>query len=265
MDKLLKITLVLLLVSVCLHFYTIQQMGKMKMEFESYISMVTSGIESNLYDVQNRIYEWSEQDRWIQHIEFIADTVNSEPNKMIFTAAFSLKEVESNANIKLLYKSEENRHWQEAESEKKLDGIYEAIIYLTPSDTYMYKIVQDGTIIKSSEIGYIPSELYRHSPFYSYGSSYGYTKSTDTLFFEWTLSEEPALFSFLQYEKVMAHVYYKNSEIKEVPLNKMNQHGITEWYFSLEEKGVSKINVEVIYADGTSIEETIYDETYEHD
>ncbi|MGY3715075.1 hypothetical protein ACWE42_06085 [Sutcliffiella cohnii] len=71
MDKLLKITLVLLLVSVCLHFYTIQQMGKMKMEFESYISMVTSGIESNLYDVQNRIYEWSEQDRWIQHIEFI--------------------------------------------------------------------------------------------------------------------------------------------------------------------------------------------------
>ena len=240
-------------------------MGKMQMEFESYISMETSSIESNLYDVQNRLYEWSEQGRWIQHIDFIADTVNSEPSKMIFTASFSLKEVESNANIKFLYKSEEGRHWQEVESEKKLDGIYEAIIYVTPNDSYMYKIIQDGTILKSSEIGYIPYELYRHSPFSSYGSSYGYTKSTDTLFFEWTLSEEPAPFPFLQFEQVKAKIHYKNSDMKEISLQKMNEHEINEWYLRLEENGVSKINVEVFYADGSSIEQTIYDETYEHD
>lgn len=103
--------------------------------------------------------ETLEREKWIQQIHFSLSDRKAEPGVIYVDVEWALKEVEKEAEILFQYRKEDGK-WTKVEADVISGTIYHTTIPLSIKDPYIYQIPANGSVIKGSEMEYIPTEMY---------------------------------------------------------------------------------------------------------
>ncbi|WP_216827485.1 hypothetical protein [Alkalihalobacterium elongatum] len=267
----LKIILAVVIVSLVFNIYSIFKMNQLEQEI-NILRESHSSTESFMYDrlsnIQQDLYELKEGEKWVADINFLPNVEASSLGEFHLQAQWTFRELESETEVVFSYKKEEDGEWVEVKAIELSGTTYEAPIQIDPDETYMYKISAEGTMNRSSETEFIPTELYGSRELLISFSTETGGKST---IFEALIEQGEVIFEFYKIEKATANIHFNDGSQKVVDfineiyddgieLDYMHHelHGEKVWIVRVEEENMIYVEIEVTYADG-STEKQIFD------
>ncbi|MFC0559474.1 hypothetical protein [Halalkalibacter alkalisediminis] len=257
-----KFILVLLIGSVLLNVYGLFQMKQMKMNLMDYVSSSSHGIEHRLSSIEHELYQWQERDRWVQNIQFTRSEPTTGPDAIHVDVEWTLQEVERDAQINFLYRKGEKGNWMEVEAEWISGSMYQATIPLNAKDHYSYQISSNGSVMKGSEIGYIPTEIYQPDPL-SIGYGTTHTSGSRDIHYELFVAKYHRESDLYEVAEMYALIKTKSGEIEKKKLelrdgeymrygdsDEYEEYGETNWFVQFEGDEQTTVQLEVHYTNG---------------
>lgn len=157
MYKGMKTIIILLIFSIVLNFFIFARFQKVQNEVKNLhnnMSSIYENLNNSIFDmdrqVSSRLDEFLEYNTWIKNEEFIIDYENTTNQEVYLDIKWSFNEIEENANVYLIY-SDKSGKYVKKEAIKQDNSTYKSSLILLPDKNYKYKIVSEGSIIKSGE------------------------------------------------------------------------------------------------------------------
>lgn len=161
MDRYHKITFAILGLMILMNiFYFIRLENKIERQqeqLEIYFSEMLNQKTNSIYQEVNSI---KDSNKWIADVNYDINTEESNQNEVEIEMDWTFNEVESKAEVSLMYREREG-DWIQVEAEHLGGNRYSATLKVTPFEEYEFQIISEGQVSRTSEIQPIPSDLYR--------------------------------------------------------------------------------------------------------
>jgi len=162
---LLWLVCISLALNVLLYFNIGRLTSEIPQETSRHLSDSLRTLESRIDGIYRDIQEKKEEKKWVQATNFIPDRYSSCPEELHLDLEWSLREVEKEARVSLLYRPEEG-DWTRVEADNLEGNNYRASLVLSSQELYQYQLLAEGESARASEIERVPAEYYRPSPGY---------------------------------------------------------------------------------------------------
>lgn len=259
MDKKLLILIWLMVGSLFLNFYTFFRIGNLEAEIKNINNNIinSSNFFSHQFDYLSSNVNRKPENNWIKYIEYIPNEEKSTPSEIHLFIQWSFQEIDRDAEISFYYKTVNDDNWIKANIEEKEEVTYIAETILSEDKNYEFKIVANGSSIRTSDIYSIPSNYYQLSPLVmtemSTTSGNGLTHISAQF-----AQKEPVIFDFYEVKSANAKIYQDSELVRVVELTPI-ESGRNEIGFKTDIKGVSNsIVLEVEYKNGITHKGEIY-------
>lgn len=273
-QKFLKVIIFLLIISLIFNFYSFSRIGQLSTNLEHLQRISWWDIErirDDVNTINHRLYEISEEERWIVKEQFIPDTEKSSPESIYLTLDWTFREVEKGADVSLLYRSNGDTDWTEVVAKHNGGTNFSAPLELVSNKNYEYQFTAENNMIKTSDVKQIPDHMYKPMPIHTTGYGYGEDGSGNIIDFEADISFiEPPLFEFYEMKEAHLKAYKDNSLLEKTPFTPHSDYYLEEgnrWRatFKSFEENPTSIRIIVEYKDGTVHEGEIWpDDTFNY-
>ncbi len=233
----------------------------MKQELENIRSEYQS-LDSSLSQVRAELIDLIEERQWIQNIDYDTEYPDSLSEPFLVKTWWNFNDIEIDSIVHMKIREIGTTEWEIYEAIFLEGGRYEAVVEVIPTKQYEYQIIAEGTTRKSSEIYHLPDELYTHQLLFMESSSYSHTTNDTLNYFEATFSQPSHQPEFLEVREAKAFITYEDGESEEVILTKQRHTNYNQWTLQIDRKGITEIELEVMYRSGHREQRTIhpYDE-----
>ncbi|MFA9456833.1 hypothetical protein ACERJO_08665 [Halalkalibacter sp. AB-rgal2] len=285
----------LLVVSVLINIYLVVNINQLSNEVEHLIGLHFNNernMENRLSSIDRELLELNEQNQWVTNMRFRPEVEESSSEEIVLQSEWTFREIGEDAHVTMMYRKENSSNWNEAEATLEAGTIYSSELRLNPNESYVYQIVSEGGMNRTTNEERIPEHVYqRQSLQLSKSTSRG--RANTPMLFSATIHESEALFPFYEIESATATFRLEDgSEIiepflknpNESEMNSQNEssrytstsvtsssslqtdtaidEGVVEeaniWYVQLQEVGIGSVEIEVTYVDGYKLSETYH-------
>lgn len=259
MDKGLKKIEIMLVLSLLINFFILVRLQETENEVKNLrnnISVIYENLNGTISSidghVSRQLNEFIENNSWVINEKFIIDYEKTTSKEVYLDIQWAFNEIEKDAMVYLVYSDASGKYVKE-EAVKNNNGMYESSLALIPDKNYKYKIISEGSTIKSTEEKEIPEDYYKPGRIeisdMSFEESNGYINN-----FAIELTQQGNLISvFYKPEKIQLIINYRNNEKETVEFQLINESLFTNiWSASIEnfkDKAESVI-IEITYENG---------------
>ncbi|ERN53715.1 hypothetical protein M3689_12240 [Alkalihalophilus marmarensis] len=248
--------------------------------FSLYQMYVVTSVKAALYHVQNELqntqselsylhselYTIREETKWLSYTDFTAAYPETYGPPVTITISWSFSENESESSVFLRSRAVGESEWHTVDAIQSDELFYKASFDVLPNLEYEYQVVSKGAMTRSSDIDYVPTDLYRPQPLTMEFSSYTHTNNDIISAYEAAFSLPANQPDYFKATKAQAIVTDKGGEISKVPLTKNKNGNLEEWKLQISGLQIREIKLEVTYGNGKKHTRMIYPyEDYEFD
>ncbi|OIJ15674.1 hypothetical protein BKP35_01370 [Anaerobacillus arseniciselenatis] len=220
-SKFLKVIIFLLLISLIFNFYSFSRIGNLSTAVDrihSDLQWENDRIAQQVNSLSRQLHDIQEQEKWIIKKEFLANEEKSSPEEIHVSLEWTFKEIETNAQVTLLFRENSTVDWKEIEASNTNGTNYIAHLVLSSDNDYEYQIVAKDSTIVTSNIKQIPQRIYKPTQMVSNGYGFGEDQYGNLTDFEAYIDMlEPPLFEFFKMKEASLQAYVGENLIKETP------------------------------------------------
>ncbi|MGP4071539.1 hypothetical protein ACTWQB_03170 [Piscibacillus sp. B03] len=161
MDRYHKITFAILGLMILMNiFYFVRLENKISTQQEQIQMNFGQVLNQSTNSIYREVDSIRESNKWISDVNYDINSDESDHDEVQMELDWSFNEVESDAEISLMYRERES-DWIQVEAEHLEGNRYSATLKVTPLKEYEFQIISEGQVSRTSEIQPIPSDLYR--------------------------------------------------------------------------------------------------------
>jgi len=261
MERGKKILMALLIISLVINISTFSKIGRIENKIQSLSSYISDMDRQNDYlhnsvlDLSRNLNDIKEGNKWITLEEFLLDIDSSSKDEIHLDLQWGFSDIEKDAKVYLLYGTEETEDFTKILATKYKDGIFTAPLALSPKYNYRYKIMAEGSTIKSGDIKEIPNRYYKPAPVMVNSMGYGGSGSNSFNNFDIEVSQmEKIVFDLFKPKRIQLKVFREGrvDKVLDLKILKQDERFGTVWGTKIEsfENPPSSIVLEVEYPDG---------------
>lgn len=264
MEKKIKILVVLAVLSLVVNCYSILRLGIIKDNVTSKLNTSLNNeikvLRRDINVLSRNINEIKQIDSWVIYKEFKPNKEVSSRSQIYLELEWSLKEIEKNANVYLLYRSKsKTEDWKKVTANSMGNNKFRASLVLSPEKNYEYKLISEGELVRTNNISEISSEIYKPASLEYAGGS---NSSVDgkLINFKMEFAQKTVFFDFYQIKSISAKIYQDN-DLEIITLEQEETLDEEEWVLDMSsidlDKTITSVILEIEYKDGITEEKNI--------
>ena len=181
---------------------------------------------NDVKDIPQRIKNiLADNENRISNYEIKVNSINANEKSAELTVDLTLKNINNNSDVFILYKAADNGNWTEVKADKKGTLAYTTMLNLSIEDNYLIKFVEKGTDGAVFDLNTNPINKNLYSEFYenrTCSHSSGSSESKDELSFRFDLTNNTFGLNDFKIKSVVCELYYKDTLVYNQDITSLN-------------------------------------------